>query len=61
MGMVFQAYSLFPTMTARQNIEFGLRLRGLSKAERSAEANEVLELVRPRLPCRPVCAPALGR
>jgi len=46
MGMVFQAYSLFPTMTARQNIEFGLRLRGLSKAERSAKANEALELVR---------------
>ena len=46
MGMVFQAYSLFPTMTARQNIEFGLRLRGLSKAERRAKANEALELVR---------------
>jgi putative spermidine/putrescine transport system ATP-binding protein len=46
MGMVFQAYSLFPTMTARQNIEFGLRLRGLSKAERSTKANEALELVR---------------
>ena len=46
MGMVFQAYSLFPTMTARQNIEFGLRLRGLSKTERSAKADEALELVR---------------
>jgi putative spermidine/putrescine transport system ATP-binding protein len=46
MGMVFQAYSLFPTMTARQNIEFGLRLRGMSKAERHAKASEALELVR---------------
>src|SRR5437588_5229402 len=46
MGMVFQAYSLFPTMTARQNIEFGLRLRGLSKRERAAKATEALALVR---------------
>jgi putative spermidine/putrescine transport system ATP-binding protein len=46
MGMVFQAYSLFPTMTARQNIEFGLRLRGLSKRDRAAKAAEALELVR---------------
>ena len=30
MGMVFQAYSLFPHLTARQNVEFGLRLRGRS-------------------------------
>src|SRR6201996_6824381 len=28
MGMVFQAYSLFPNMTAKQNVEFGLRIRG---------------------------------
>ena len=27
MGMVFQAYSLFPHMTARQNVEYGLRMR----------------------------------
>ena len=46
MGMVFQAYSLFPTMTARQNIEFGLRLRGLSKRERTDKAVEALNLVR---------------
>jgi putative spermidine/putrescine transport system ATP-binding protein len=46
MGMVFQAYSLFPTMTARQNIEFGLRLRGMSKRERAVKAAEALALVR---------------
>jgi putative spermidine/putrescine transport system ATP-binding protein len=46
MGMVFQAYSLFPTMTARQNIEFGLRLRGLSKRDRAGKAGEALALVR---------------
>ena len=28
MGMVFQAYSLFPNMTAAQNVEFGLKIRG---------------------------------
>ena len=28
MGMVFQAYSLFPHLTARENVAFGLRLRG---------------------------------
>src|SRR5204863_1134468 len=35
MGMVFQAYSLFPNMTAAQNVEFGLKIRGRSKGERS--------------------------
>src|SRR6266550_8407406 len=33
-GMVFQAYSLFPHMTARQNVAFGLRLRGVGEPER---------------------------
>ena len=45
MGMVFQAYSLFPNMTARQNVEFGLRVRGRSKAERGDRVGELLELV----------------
>jgi putative spermidine/putrescine transport system ATP-binding protein len=45
MGMVFQAYSLFPHMTARQNVAFGLRLRGIGDAERTRRANEMLELV----------------
>ena len=45
MGMVFQAYSLFPHMTARQNVAFGLRLRGASAAERDRTAGEMLELV----------------
>src|SRR5437763_16187432 len=34
MGMVFQAYSLFPNMTAAQNVEFGLRIRKRKGAER---------------------------
>lgn len=45
MGMVFQAYSLFPHMTALQNVEFGLRLRGKTTAERRKVAGEYLELV----------------
>jgi putative spermidine/putrescine transport system ATP-binding protein len=45
MGMVFQAYSLFPHLTAQQNVEFGLRLRGMASAERRRQAGENLELV----------------
>ena len=33
-GMVFQAYSLFPTMTAVDNVAFGLRMRRVGAAER---------------------------
>ena len=32
---VFQAYALFPHMTVRQNIEFGLRMRGIKDPELS--------------------------
>jgi putative spermidine/putrescine transport system ATP-binding protein len=45
MGMVFQAYSLFPHMTARQNVEFGLKLRGAGTAQRKDRAMEMLALV----------------
>jgi putative spermidine/putrescine transport system ATP-binding protein len=45
MGMVFQAYSLFPNMTARQNVEFGLRIRGKSKSDRAKPVDDLLELV----------------
>lgn len=45
MGMVFQAYSLFPHLTARQNVEFGLRLRGQSKGVRRSRAGDMLDLV----------------
>ena len=45
MGMVFQAYSLFPNMTARQNVEFGLRIRGKDRSSRHAKAGELLDLV----------------
>jgi putative spermidine/putrescine transport system ATP-binding protein len=45
MGMVFQAYSLFPHMTVRQNVAFGLRLRKVGTAQRDERALEMLELV----------------
>ena len=47
MGMVFQAYSLFPHMTARENVEYGLTLRANKTAgdKRKARSAELLELV----------------
>lgn len=45
MAMVFQAYSLFPHMTALQNVEFGLEVRGVKKDERRRIAMDKLELV----------------
>ncbi|WP_415952090.1 ABC transporter ATP-binding protein [Streptomyces sp. KLOTTS4A1] len=44
-GMVFQSYSLFPNMTAAENVGYGLRVRGKSKAERGERAQELLDLV----------------
>jgi len=45
MGMVFQAYSLFPHMTVVQNVAFGLRLRRIPKADREKRALDMLDLV----------------
>ena len=47
MGMVFQAYSLFPHMTARENVEYGLKLRAHKTTgdKRKARSAELLELV----------------
>ena len=45
MGMVFQSYSLFPTMTALDNVAFGLRMRKVSAARRKQRAAELLDMV----------------
>ncbi|MEJ5922252.1 ABC transporter ATP-binding protein [Bifidobacterium thermophilum] len=45
MAMVFQAYSLFPHMSALQNVEFGLEIRGVGREERRRRAMGKLELV----------------
>ncbi|GGS91798.1 ABC transporter ATP-binding protein [Planobispora rosea] len=44
-GMVFQSYSLFPNLNARDNVAFGLRVRKVPAARRHARAAELLELV----------------
>jgi putative spermidine/putrescine transport system ATP-binding protein len=45
MGMVFQAYSLFPHLTVLDNVAFGLKLRGRSRSDRRDRAGDVLDLV----------------
>jgi putative spermidine/putrescine transport system ATP-binding protein len=44
--MVFQNYALFPHMTVRQNIGFGLKMRKVAKAEMEKRVEEALNLVR---------------
>jgi NitT/TauT family transport system ATP-binding protein len=43
-AVVFQEYSLFPWKTASQNVEFGLKARGVSKSERRRAALHYLEM-----------------
>jgi putative spermidine/putrescine transport system ATP-binding protein len=45
-GVVFQNYALFPHLTVAENIAFGLRARGISKAEAAPRVAEALALVR---------------
>jgi len=44
-GVIFQQYALFPWLTVRANVEFGLKIQGLPKAERRARAMHYLGLV----------------
>ena len=44
-GMVFQNYAIFPNMTVRKNVEFGLKNRKLPKEKITAEANKFMKLV----------------
>jgi NitT/TauT family transport system ATP-binding protein len=44
-GMVFQRYTLFPWLTVRDNVTFGLRLQGASMSKRQSEALHWLEII----------------
>ena len=44
-AMVFQSYALYPTMTVRQNITFGMECRGVPKAEQNAAVARVAQLL----------------
>jgi len=44
-GMVFQRYVLFPHMSVEKNVGFGLRMRGMNKAEINKRVAEVLDIV----------------
>ncbi|ODQ94122.1 ABC transporter ATP-binding protein [Mycolicibacterium holsaticum] len=44
-GMVFQAYSLFPHLTVLDNVAFGLKMRGRSKGRQRSRAAEMLDMV----------------
>ncbi|MGL5287047.1 MAG: ABC transporter ATP-binding protein, partial [Aeromonas sp.] len=46
LNTVFQDYALFPNMNVRDNIAYGLMIKGVDKASRHRRANEMLELVR---------------
>jgi len=45
MGMVFQSYSLFPNMSALDNVGFGLRMRRIGTADRRKRAGDLLDMV----------------
>jgi iron(III) transport system ATP-binding protein len=45
-GMVFQNYALWPHLTTRGNVEYGLKVRKIARAERDRRVNEALEMVR---------------
>lgn len=56
-GMVFQNYAIFPHMTVEENVEYGLKIRNLSKEERSKKIDDILKVTqieqyRKRLPER---------
>lgn len=44
-GMVFQNYAIFPNMTVRKNVEFGLKNRGVEKGKMKEEVDRFLKLV----------------
>ncbi|TIT55818.1 MAG: ABC transporter ATP-binding protein, partial [Mesorhizobium sp.] len=45
-GMVFQAYALFPNLTVAQNIGFGLKVAGMQKAAIDSRVAEMLDIIK---------------
>jgi putative spermidine/putrescine transport system ATP-binding protein len=43
---VFQDYALFPHMTVAENVGYGLKVKGVARAERKSQVDEVLRMVR---------------
>ena len=44
-GMMFQAYALFPNMTVADNVAFGLKVKGVPRSERETRVTEMLRLI----------------
>ena len=44
-GMVFQSYAIFPHLTVRENVEYGLKLRNIPKDEMKKRVDDILEVV----------------
>lgn len=44
-GVIFQQYALFPWLTVRQNVEFGLRIKGMPRVERRRVSDHFIDLV----------------
>ncbi|WP_407691345.1 ABC transporter ATP-binding protein [Saccharopolyspora mangrovi] len=44
-GVIFQQYALFPWLTVRGNVEFGLKIAGVPRAERRARAEHFIDVV----------------
>jgi putative spermidine/putrescine transport system ATP-binding protein len=44
-AMMFQSYALFPHLSVIDNVAFALKMKGIAKAERHAEAQKLLQLV----------------
>lgn len=44
-AMVFQSYALYPTMTVRENIEFGMKIRGIPAADRAKATQQAAEML----------------
>lgn len=45
-GMVFQSYAIFPHLTVRENVEYGLKLRGMDKAAIKKKVDDILKVVK---------------